>query len=239
MATETNYDTSSSGRLSNEGSKKTPPATVMIVGGIVLWLGGFIYTVWHFLQHGFEDFLIDSIGFVFCVACFQILALALYINSVRQDVKTFEEVRSNQLEDWKKKVATLSQTDLLTISVRRRCNLISGCLKNDIGRLVDVLPYAIELDIAEAEARLFPLAVYSWMLPVFGFVGTTTGMASAISSFQYGYSSASGQIDQLTPLFEQVTKGLSTAFHTTIIALAATIVVYFCSRALRLAKTAN
>ena len=60
---------------------------------------------------------------------------------------------------------------------------------------------------------------FLWAIPILGFIGTVIGLSSAIGHFA-GVLTASSDVSELTPALKDVTAGLSTAFETTLVALA-------------------
>ncbi|MBQ9372696.1 MAG: MotA/TolQ/ExbB proton channel family protein [Thermoguttaceae bacterium] len=60
---------------------------------------------------------------------------------------------------------------------------------------------------------------FLWAIPILGFIGTVIGLSSAIGHFA-GVLTASNDATELTPALKEVTAGLSTAFETTLVALA-------------------
>jgi biopolymer transport protein ExbB/TolQ len=60
---------------------------------------------------------------------------------------------------------------------------------------------------------------FLWAIPILGFIGTVIGLSQAIGSFT-GVLTATSDISTLTPALKDVTAGLSTAFETTLVALA-------------------
>jgi len=116
----------------------------------------------------------------------------------------------------------------------RRADLISECSRRDPSSLHDTVPAAASLDASTLSAGYTPLHVYAWILPVLGFIGTANGMASSIDGFKAALRNGQGQVDALaSQLGETVIPGLSAAFETTILALAASVVTYLCTSALR------
>ena len=116
----------------------------------------------------------------------------------------------------------------------RRANLVIECSQRDPSSLHDAVPAAAALDASKLAASYTPLNVYAWILPVLGFIGTASGMASSIGGFSAALQGRQGQIEALAnELGQKVIPGLSGAFATTILALAAAIVAYLCTSALR------
>jgi hypothetical protein len=100
--------------------------------------------------------------------------------------------------------------------------------------LHEAVPAAAALDAGSLAATYSPLNVYTWILPVLGFIGTASGMASAIDGFKDVLRGGQVQVDKLAAdLSQNVIPGLSAAFETTILALAAALVTYLCTSALR------
>jgi len=100
--------------------------------------------------------------------------------------------------------------------------------------LHEAVPAAAALDAGSLAATYSPLNVYAWILPVLGFIGTASGMASAIDGFKDVLRGGQVQVDKLAAdLSQNVIPGLSAAFETTILALAAALVTYLCTSALR------
>ncbi len=124
--------------------------------------------------------------------------------------------------------------DLREARAIRRANLIIECSQRDLSSLHDAVPAAAALDASKLAASYTPLNVYAWILPVLGFIGTASGMASSIGGFSTALQGRQGQIEALAnELGQKVIPGLSGAFVTTILALAAAIVAYLCTSALR------
>lgn len=116
----------------------------------------------------------------------------------------------------------------------RRADLIIECSRREPSSLHEAVPAAAALDAGTLAATYSPLNVYAWILPVLGFIGTASGMASAIDGFKDVLRGGQVQVDKLAAdLSQNVIPGLSAAFETTILALAAALVTYLCTSALR------
>lgn len=86
----------------------------------------------------------------------------------------------------------------------------------------DVLRHGADADAATADSGYAILKVFLWAIPIFGFIGTVTGIGDAVqgfSSFIGGANDVSNLTDQLTPALAKVSSGLSVAFDTTLLAL--------------------
>jgi len=124
--------------------------------------------------------------------------------------------------------------DLIQPRAIRRADLIIECSRREPSSLHEAVPAAAALDAGTLAATYSPLNVYAWILPVLGFIGTASGMASAIDGFKDVLRGGQVQVDKLAAdLSQNVIPGLSAAFETTILALAAALVTYLCTSALR------
>jgi len=118
----------------------------------------------------------------------------------------------------------------------RRLDLIMECkARGDAPSLHEGIPTAAALDTGALNAPYVPLHVYAWILPVLGFIGTASGMAAAIGGFKDALSGGTTLIEAelAKRLSQEVIPGLSAAFETTILALAAALVAYLCTSALK------
>lgn len=101
-----------------------------------------------------------------------------------------------------------------------------GNLKN-IGRVSDVS--SVLNDLAESDANYMENSYtlprgLIWAIPVLGFIGTVLGLSQAVGGF--GNVVAGGaDLDALKNALGGVTGGLATAFETTLIALAAALII--------------
>lgn len=106
--------------------------------------------------------------------------------------------------------------------------------RRDPTSLHETLPGMAALDAEALAAKYGALNVYAWILPVLGFIGTASGMASAIAGFKDALRGGPGQVEALsTQLSQTVIPELAAAFGTTILALAASLVAYLCTSAIR------
>ena len=87
--------------------------------------------------------------------------------------------------------------DLREARAIRRANLIIECSQRDLSSLHDAVPAAAALDASKLAASYTPLNVYAWILPVLGFIGTASGMASSIGGFSTALQGRQGQIEAL------------------------------------------
>src|SRR5262245_51249031 len=116
----------------------------------------------------------------------------------------------------------------------RRADLIIECSRREPSSLHEAVPAAAVLDAGTLAAGYGSLNVYAWILPVLGFIGTASGMASAIGGFSQVLGRGNIRVEALqSELSQSVIPGLAAAFETTILALAAALVAYLCTSALR------
>jgi biopolymer transport protein ExbB/TolQ len=102
------------------------------------------------------------------------------------------------------------------------------------GSLHESLGGAAALDANSLAGQYHWLHVYAWLLPVLGFVGTAIGMASAISGFSNAIGGAAVDPGALVKVLSQnVIPGLASAFQTTVLALLAALVAYYCTSAIQ------
>lgn len=101
--------------------------------------------------------------------------------------------------------------------------------------LQEVLSGVSAIDASTLGTRFTWLHVYAWLLPVLGFIGTASGMSSAILGFSRALEAAKEISIQttVTTLSTFVIPGLSAAFETTVLALTASLVIYTCTNALQ------
>jgi biopolymer transport protein ExbB/TolQ len=116
----------------------------------------------------------------------------------------------------------------------RRVNHMVECSKAGISKLHEAVPAAASIDAAMLAGSYGPLNVYAWVLPVLGFMGTALGMAAAIGGFREALGKTRGDLNALVDVLgDKVVPGLADAFHVTILALGASLVVYLCTSALK------
>ncbi|MEQ1617738.1 MAG: MotA/TolQ/ExbB proton channel family protein [Terricaulis sp.] len=110
----------------------------------------------------------------------------------------------------------------------RRANLIKNAAP---GALQESVAGAAALDSSAIAAAHNWLHAFAWALPVLGFVGTATGMASSIGGFRAALIDTTRIDAVVARLSQEVIPGLSSAFETTVLALLAALVTFFCTSA--------
>jgi len=80
-------------------------------------------------------------------------------------------------------------------------------------------------DLAQQASYSLP-RILIWSIPVLGFIGTVMGIGEAVGGFQ-GFLTKADDIDVLRDGLVNVTSGLGTAFDTTFLALAVSVIVVF------------
>src|SRR5262245_32718335 len=165
---------------------------------------------------------------VFAWVLFELALKQLQVNREHAVIATFQ-TRMGEADKYQPKAYDLKQPRAI-----RRADLIIDCSRRDPSSLHEAVPAAASLDAGTLAASYGPLNVYAWILPVLGFIGTASGMASAIDGFKDVLRGGQVQVDKLAAdLSQNVIPGLSAAFETTIFALAAALVTYLCTSALR------
>jgi biopolymer transport protein ExbB/TolQ len=127
-----------------------------------------------------------------------------------------------------------SKFDPQALRAPHRAYAIVQGTRRDPASLHETLPGMAALDAGKLAANYGALNVYAWILPVLGFIGTANGMASAIDGFKNALHGGAGQVETLSnQLSQTVIPELAGAFGTTILALAASLVAYLCTSAIR------
>jgi biopolymer transport protein ExbB/TolQ len=108
-------------------------------------------------------------------------------------------------------------------------NRIDRALSNlqnigDISEVSNILRAQASFDEEQIASSYKLVAGFVWAIPVIGFIGTVLGLSVAIGGFSATLQS-SGDLTALKESLQHTTSGLSTAFETTFVALAATLVV--------------
>lgn len=196
-------------------------------GGILLWLTALPEWAWgHSLLH--ERGLIQPLimiaggmvaGFIATKTILLIKEIS-YQNEVDLPVFPIERINdgTNVLSLLERKPGVLS---------RRYQNLVRLWIDTDSGAKVErVLDNDTEaFDLAQQASYSLPRIIV-WSIPVLGFIGTVMGIGEAVSGFQ-GFLNKADDIDALRDGLVNVTSGLGTAFDTTFLALAISVIVVF------------
>jgi len=98
----------------------------------------------------------------------------------------------------------------------------------------DILSYRAELDMASIQSQFSIVKIFSWVMPILGFIGTVLGISAAIKGFSGNISGTPLNTavpqeftNQIMQGLNSVTGGLTTAFDTTYIALMLVIPITF------------
>ncbi len=96
-----------------------------------------------------------------------------------------------------------------------------------IGRAerAEMLEIAAGNDEKYLESTFTQLRGFIWAIPVLGFIGTVVGLARAVGGFGLVLTGEGGQLSDMRGALSGVTGGLAVAFETTLIALAAALVL--------------
>lgn len=87
-----------------------------------------------------------------------------------------------------------------------------------------ILSYHAQISHSKMDESFTMLKVFYWAIPILGFIGTVLGIGNAIGAFSTFISSGSDAAGLKSSLVE-VSKGLSVAFDSTLIALAFAVVL--------------
>jgi biopolymer transport protein ExbB/TolQ len=127
----------------------------------------------------------------------------------------------------------LGRAERLSILGRR----IQGALEHfkarrSVPELQQYLATQAELDSSSVDAGYVLLKSFIWVIPLLGFIGTVTGISSAVTGMDAIVRQGTGS-EQLMAGLREVTQGLAVAFDTTFLALVMAIVLLFPTEALR------
>lgn len=116
-------------------------------------------------------------------------------------------------------------------------NRIERALSNlrNIGMIADVaeiLRTQAENDEDSMDSSYALVRGFIWAIPVLGFIGTVLGLSQAIGTFG-AVLAGSNVIEQLKGSLQDVTKGLSVAFDTTLVALVFALIIQLLLTALK------
>lgn len=91
----------------------------------------------------------------------------------------------------------------------------------------DVMLEESDSDFAALESSYTLVRVFLWTIPILGFIGTVTGVGSAVGKFATFLSAARDieNVNQIKEALTGVTKDLSLAFETTLVALLLSVIV--------------
>ncbi len=83
-----------------------------------------------------------------------------------------------------------------------------------------------EIDSNAVDSSYTLIKVFIWAIPILGFLGTVIGIGQAVGAFSSAMAAAN-DLSALKSSFNSVTSGLSTAFDTTLLALALSMCIMF------------
>jgi biopolymer transport protein ExbB/TolQ len=199
-----------------------------VISGIIyafialpLFQGTYIHTL--FFKRGLIQ-VFPTYGF-----SFGLMILVLKIFRIRKEYAVFQQdllpAESQQLIRQEDALQCIRKLKRMPAEVRQ-C-----LLPNRIGRALvrfkllgsaekvdDMLKYQGELDAAAMESSYSILKFLITLLPILGFMGTVIGIGEAVSGFS-GVVTGASDIQRIKSVLADVTKGLGTAFDTTLLAL--------------------
>lgn len=83
-----------------------------------------------------------------------------------------------------------------------------------------------DIDSNAVDSSYTLIKVFIWAIPILGFLGTVIGIGQAVGAFSSAMAAAN-DLSALKSSFNSVTSGLSTAFDTTLLALALSMCIMF------------
>jgi biopolymer transport protein ExbB/TolQ len=104
--------------------------------------------------------------------------------------------------------------------------------RNNVSEVQSYLSTQGEIDASAVDSGYTLLKAFIWAIPILGFIGTVIGLSDAVGGLQ-----SAGVSDDVTGALQaamtQVTRGLATAFDTTLVALVMAILLLFPMESLR------
>jgi hypothetical protein len=94
----------------------------------------------------------------------------------------------------------------------------------DVGRVTTYLAAESDRDTSSSDSSYALSRVLIWAIPILGFIGTVQGLGMAVAGFDLG---GSADIATIKGAISLVTRGLSVAFDTTLLALVITTLLMF------------
>jgi biopolymer transport protein ExbB/TolQ len=181
------------------------------------------------------------------VTCWGLAMLALKYRAVREQTSYAEQelelmpleigmqITPSNVDRFLEHLEQQSRSHPLSILGRR----ILGALeyfkaRTSVPEVQQYLATQAELDSSAVDAGYTLLRAFIWVIPLLGFIGTVTGISSAVLGLDSSLKTSSGGgAEQLMSGLGLVTAGLATAFDTTFLALVMAIVLLFPTESLR------
>lgn len=95
---------------------------------------------------------------------------------------------------------------------------------NDVQRSHEFLRHQTDIDSDNAASRYAVLRIFIWAMPILGFIGTVLGIGLAVGDFSGFLTGDIENVDIVKKELSKITGGLSFAFDTTLLGLAASLV---------------
>ena len=178
------------------------------------------------------------------VTCWGLAILALKYLAVRKQMSYAElelelipleiglQIAPSNVDQFLGHLGNLPRAQRLSILGRR----IQGALEHfkfrtRVPEVQQYLATQAELDASAVDSGYTLLRAFIWVVPLLGFIGTVTGISSAVTGLDAAVKQGGG--DQLMSGLGLVTHGLAVAFDTTFLALVLAIVLLFPTESLR------
>lgn len=228
-----------------------------LITGLVFWGCFYNYFVEIFLDHSTYFYRILTIHWICRTVSFVFFWSSTYLMikyfAFRQEKRYFEVFSSAEFSGLIRRGITdqnaesiiqtfkekLGQKKFLNLSgsivftrFYKTIEFLKSVPKRD--EIHDILSYRAELDISAVQSQFSIIKIFSWVMPILGFIGTVLGISEAIKGFSMNISSGTIQnaapqefSSQIMQGLNSVTGGLTTAFDTTYIALILVIPITF------------
>ena len=95
---------------------------------------------------------------------------------------------------------------------------------NDVQRSHEFLRHQTDIDSDNAASRYAVLRIFIWAMPILGFIGTVLGIGLAVGDFSGFLTGDIEDVNIVKKELSKITGGLSFAFDTTLLGLAASLV---------------
>lgn len=147
-----------------------------------------------------------------------------------------EEISTENLDQFAAGVQKLPEKQRKSFLVNRVLRGLEHFrVRKNAGEVSELLQSQSEIDGNNVDSSYSLLKVFVWAIPILGFIGTVIGISAAVGSFS-GSLADSSDISKLKESLNDVTKGLATAFDTTLVALVMSLVIKFPMSAMQKAE---
>jgi len=170
--------------------------------------------------------------FMFFMIAAQVLLKAVVLNRqlrvlVQNPVDVSIDLHDDQQIEALRKTVTGHPRYSSSIVLNRLDRILAMWLATkDIDRIYEWSRTESERDANSSDSTYALARVVIWALPILGFIGTVFGLAHAVSGFT-NFLAGAAELAQIKLAIANVTRGLGTAFDTTLLALILVTVIMF------------